>query len=201
MADFKNLVIKLILQDGKIDDAEVKLLKKELYADGVIDKKEVEFLIELRNKAKEPGPAFAKFFFKALEDNVLKDGKIDAAEARWLRKMLYADGKIDEDEKKFLQALKRKAGELSPAFHTLFDEATGVAKPAEKPAAKPVKAAKPEKAAPVKAEKPAVKAKKPVAKPKPAKNTPAPADNGAVSQPVPEANSSASPSSSATPGT
>jgi uncharacterized tellurite resistance protein B-like protein len=202
MADWKNLVIKLVLQDGVIDDNEVKVLKKELYADGVIDKKEVDFLIELKNTAKKPSPGFSKFFFKAIEDNVLKDGKIDTAEAKWLKKLLYADGKIDDEEKKFLQALKKKAKEVSPAFTALYDEATGVAKaekPAEKPAAKPKKAEKAAPATPAKAEKAVAKPKKKAKAKKPAK--PAVTDNGAAVQPVAEASKEASPASNSTPGT
>ena len=129
MADFRKLVIATLLADGVIDD-EVKALRKELYQDGQIDKKEVEFLIELRNAAQkkakakqtEVNQAFTRLFFKAISDNVLADGKIDTAEANWLRKMLFADGKIDADEKKFLKSLKSGAKATSPAFEKLYAE-------------------------------------------------------------------------------
>lgn len=123
--DWRNLAKQMILADGKIDDAEVKILKKFFYADGVIDKKEVEFLIELRNEAKEPTPVFTRFFFKAIKDNVLLDGKIDAAESRWLKKMLYADGVIDADEKKFLKDLKKEATSTDKSFDALYAECVG----------------------------------------------------------------------------
>ena len=64
-------------------------IKKELYADGQIDKKEVEFLIDLRNAAQkkakgEPlSTAFENLFFKAIQDNVLDDGAISTKEAGW----------------------------------------------------------------------------------------------------------------------
>jgi hypothetical protein len=128
MADWKKVALAALLADGRIDDNEVKILKKELYADGKIDKKEVEFLIELRNTAqkKAKGAAlnanFEKFFFKAIQDNVLEDGQISAAEARWLRTMLYADKKIDANEKKFLSRLKKSATKTSPAFDALCAE-------------------------------------------------------------------------------
>src|SRR5262245_23423092 len=79
-----------LLADGRIDEAEVELLRKELYADGQIDRDEVELLIRLRNKAKETCPAFEQLFFGALKENVLADGRIDADEADWLRRMLFA---------------------------------------------------------------------------------------------------------------
>jgi len=139
MANWRKVAMAAILADGKVDEAEVKVLKKELYADGKIDGDEVKFLIELRDSAQkkakarkeELSPAFEKFFFKAIEDNVLKDGKIDAGEAKWLRDMLFADGKIDEGEKKFLESLKKKAKDKAhPSFTKLYDDA--MAKAAKK---------------------------------------------------------------------
>jgi uncharacterized tellurite resistance protein B-like protein len=131
MADWKLLLVDAILADGKIDDDEIKVLRKHLYEDGKIDKKEVEFLIELRNKAQKKAgitpvnPKFETFFFKAISDNVLADGKIDGGEANWLRKMLFADGKIDPGEKRFMQNLKKGAKATSPAFDKLYAEVVG----------------------------------------------------------------------------
>jgi uncharacterized tellurite resistance protein B-like protein len=131
MADWKTLVVDAILADGKIDDDEIKVLRKHLYEDGKIDKNEVEFLIELRNKAQKKAggapvnPKFETFFFKAISDNVLADGKIDGSEANWLRKMLFADGKIDPGEKRFMQNLKKNAKATSPAFDKLYAETVG----------------------------------------------------------------------------
>ena len=125
MADWQKLAAAAFLADGKIDEAEAKILQKELYADGVIDKLEVKFLINLRNRAKSVSPGFKKLFFRAIKDNVLKDGVIDAAEAKWLREMLFADGKIDDDEKKFMKELKRGAKKVSPSFEKLYQECVG----------------------------------------------------------------------------
>jgi uncharacterized tellurite resistance protein B-like protein len=130
MANWRNLTIATLLADSKIDDDEVKALRKELWDDGQIDMEEVKFLIDLRNaaqkkakaKKEEVNPKFTALFFKAIEENVLKDGKIDAAEAGWLRGMLFADGKIDEDEKKFLAKLKKSAKATSPQFESLYDD-------------------------------------------------------------------------------
>ena len=88
---------------------------------------EVNFLVELRNaaqkkakaKKEEVNPKFTAMFFKAVEENVLTDGKIDASEAGWLREMLFADGKIDADERKFLERIKKAAKETSPEFNRL----------------------------------------------------------------------------------
>jgi uncharacterized tellurite resistance protein B-like protein len=133
MADWKKVAIDAILADGQIDDAEVKMLRKHLWADGKIDMEEVEWLIQLRNTAqkkaralKKPvNPKFEQLFFKAISENVLKDGAIDAEEAKWLREMLFADRKIDPGEKKFLAKLKKAAAKVSPAFDALYQECMG----------------------------------------------------------------------------
>ena len=130
MADFRKLALEAILADGAIDDAEVRVLQKELWADKKIDPSEVGFLIELRNSAQKKAkakkgkvnPKFEALFFKAIEQNVLRDGKIDAKEANWLRKMLFADRKIDDNEKKFLKRLKKSAKKTSPAFDQLYQQ-------------------------------------------------------------------------------
>src|SRR6516165_7448811 len=130
MADWRKLALEAILADGKIDDAEVRVLQKEFWADGKIDAKEVEFLIELRNiaqkkakaKKEEVNPKFEALFFKAIEQNVLRDGRITAKEAGWLRRMLFADKKIDDNEKKFLTRIKKAATKTSPDFDQLCQE-------------------------------------------------------------------------------
>ena len=136
MAEWRNLAIALTLADGKIDDDEVRILRKELWADGEIDEDERKFLIALRNAAQKKAKAkkeevnanFEKLFFKAIEDHVLKDGQIDATEAKWLETMLFADGKIDDNEKKFLTRIKKAAKKTSPEFDTLYDKCLKVKK-------------------------------------------------------------------------
>src|SRR4051794_1414350 len=105
MPDWRKMAMSAILSDGKIDDAEVKLLKKGLNgANGKIDREGLKFLLELRveaqKKAKSAGEAvtavFEKFFFRTITDRVLEDGKISNSEAGWLRDNLFADNKIDD---------------------------------------------------------------------------------------------------------
>jgi hypothetical protein len=126
MADWRKLAMAAILADGKIDDAEVKILRKELFADKKIDDEERDFLIALRNAAQKKAyrgqlrPAFEKLFFEAIENNVLADGVIDAEEAKWLTKLIFADKKVDDNEKKFVERLKKGARRTSPEFDALY---------------------------------------------------------------------------------
>lgn len=122
MADWKKMLKQVLLADGLIDSAEVKLIKKEIMADGVVDSEEVDFLVDLRNSAKKLSPEFETFFFSALSSNILADGVIDASEAKKLRKILFADGIIDENEKKFLNNLKKQTKKTCPEFEKLCVE-------------------------------------------------------------------------------
>ena len=65
-------------------------------------------------------PAFEKFFFQAVKDHALADGRIDAEGAAWLRQLLPADGRVDDRQRKLLHELRGEAGQVSPAFETLF---------------------------------------------------------------------------------
>src|ERR1700731_2932957 len=88
-----------ILANGRGDTPELEMLRKELYADGKIDRKEADFLVELHKRVQHMTPAFEHFFYQAVKAHILEDGKIDAEESAWLRRMLFADGKIDDHER------------------------------------------------------------------------------------------------------
>jgi hypothetical protein len=111
-----------ILADGKIDEAEVAELRAALYADGKIDRDEVELLVDLRAKAQGTCPAFESLFVTALKEYTLADGSIDADEAAWLRRVLFADDTIDATERQLLTALRAEAKQVSPEFQKLYDE-------------------------------------------------------------------------------
>ena len=51
MADWRKVSLQLALGDGRIDEKEVATLRKLFFADGKIDKSELEFLYEVKRKA------------------------------------------------------------------------------------------------------------------------------------------------------
>jgi hypothetical protein len=127
--DWREIALKAFLADGKVDEPEIAILKKELKAStGNYFQEGVTFLVQLRDaytrKAKAKKEAlsdvFENFFFKVVQDNVLKDGAISDHEAGWLRETLFADGKIDDREWTFMQTLDKKAKEKSNAWIQLF---------------------------------------------------------------------------------
>jgi uncharacterized tellurite resistance protein B-like protein len=122
MADWKKLLKDVLLADGTIDADETAMLRSELLADGVIDEEEMDFLVDLRNSAKDNSKEFDQLFYDSLKQNILADGVIDAQEAARLRELIFADGQVDEDEKALLRALKEGAKETSEEFVNLYNE-------------------------------------------------------------------------------
>jgi uncharacterized membrane protein YebE (DUF533 family) len=107
---------------GKVDGPELNALRRHVYANGKPDRPKADFLVELHKRVQHMTPAFEQFFYQAIKDHILADGKIDAEEADWLRRMLFADGKIDDQERKFLHELKGEAQGASGEFEALYGE-------------------------------------------------------------------------------
>lgn len=113
---------RLILADGRIGDSETALLRRAILDDGVVDREEVNFLIELKRDAVQVHPAFDKFLFQVLRKVLLRDGMIADAEVHWLRSILTSDGRISIEEVGFLRELRREARVYGPEFDRLLDE-------------------------------------------------------------------------------
>src|ERR1700730_17188033 len=111
-----------ILANGKVDGHHLEALRRQLYADGKIDRRGADFLVELHKRVQHLTPAFEHFFYQAIKDHILADGRIGAEGAAWLRRMLFADGKIKDEERKFLHELKGEAKQVSHEFAVLFEE-------------------------------------------------------------------------------
>jgi hypothetical protein len=111
-----------ILANGKLTGHDLAALRQHLYADGKIDRRGADFLVELHKRVQHLTPSFDHFFYQAIKDHILTDGRIDAEEAAWLRQMLLADGKIDDQQRKLLHELKGEAREASPEFAVLVTE-------------------------------------------------------------------------------
>jgi uncharacterized tellurite resistance protein B-like protein len=112
-----------LLQDGKITDQEVEVLRAYLQEKGCLDIEDAKLLVELLCDAREVSPAFDELFFPALKQVILADGRIGMDEQFYLLKMLYSDGNVRESEKQFLRELRREAKETTPEFDALCEEA------------------------------------------------------------------------------
>jgi hypothetical protein len=112
-----------ILANGRVDHGELEELRRTMYAGGKVQRREADFLVELHKRVQHMTPAFEHFFYQAIKDHILADGRIDAKEAAWLRRMLFADGKLKDEERKFLHELKGEAKQAGPEFEALFADA------------------------------------------------------------------------------
>jgi hypothetical protein len=118
-----------ILANGKVESQELEVLRREVYAGGTIDRPKADFLVVLHKRVQHRNPGFEAFFYRAIKDHLLADGRIGAEEAAWLRRMVFRDGQIDDEERKFLHELKGEAKHVGPEFEALFAE--GMKQPQE----------------------------------------------------------------------
>jgi hypothetical protein len=147
--DWRKLALQAILADGKVDETEAKLLRKELWSGGKVDAEGLDFLVELRSaasrRAKASGealtPAFDKLFFSAVEGAVVGEGgTVGADKVAWLRSKVLGGGKkidpgkIDAGSKAFLDRLHKKVKEKGPELEQFFKDAGVGAAPAKAPA-------------------------------------------------------------------
>lgn len=112
-----------ILATGKVDSNCLEALRHALYAGGEVSRSAADLLIDLHKRVGHPNPAFEQLFYRAIKDHILLDGRIDAEEALWLRKALFADRTIRDEERKFLHELKGEARDTSREFEDFFGEA------------------------------------------------------------------------------
>src|ERR1700687_5032397 len=111
-----------ILATGKVDTPKLEGLRQEMHAHGNIKRPEADFLVELHKRVQHPPPAFDHFFYRAIKEHILAHGRIDAEDAVWLRRMVFADGEINDEERKFLHELKGEPKHVSREFEALFGE-------------------------------------------------------------------------------
>jgi hypothetical protein len=88
---------KRIFTHGSLRGHDLELLRSVLYADGKIDRREADFLVELNKRVPNRTPAFRQFFYKAPKDHLLVDGRISAGEAAWLRQVLFAGDHMEDE--------------------------------------------------------------------------------------------------------
>lgn len=107
-----------IVEDGVVDAAEVAVLRERLYADGIVDREEANFLFDLNDavSGRDNAPEWQAFFVEAIADHLLKDdespGEIDEGEGDWLVSRIEGDGEYDAVEKALLAHLKAAASAI-----------------------------------------------------------------------------------------
>ena len=126
MTDYMNTplkkLVKAIVADGVVDAAEVAGMRKRLYADGVIDRDEADFLFAVNDavSGNKNAPGWRKLFVEALTDFVLCDkvspGVVDDKEAAYLIKKIQGDKQVDKVELALLVNITAKAKSTPAKF-------------------------------------------------------------------------------------
>jgi tellurite resistance protein TerB len=106
-------IVEAIAAHGKVESKELDVLRHALYTNGKLSRGGADLLVELFKRVERRSPAFEQFYYRAVKDHILADGRIGAEETAWLRQMLFADERIDNEERKFLRQLK---GEFEHLF-------------------------------------------------------------------------------------
>lgn len=125
LAQLRQIESDILATGGKIDSDTLRVLQGLLFAaDGSIDRQNLDALVDLRRRLQRPAnPAFGNFFATAVKKHVLRDGRIGAEEAAWLRQLVFADGAVQDEERTLLKELRGEAkGGTSPEFDALFAE-------------------------------------------------------------------------------
>lgn len=115
-----------LLNDNRITDEEVAIIRNFMADDGRLDLNDVKFLVGLLSSAQEVCPAFDELFFPILKEVLLEDGKIGLDEQYYLVKMLFSKGHIRDREREFLLELRNEADDVSPELEALCEEILAV---------------------------------------------------------------------------
>lgn len=121
MADWKKTAKAFLLADGGIDDREVTVLRKELFADGKVDEVELDFLLELKRDAKRVVPAFHFLMIDSLKSCCVEGDAIRPGSVSLLRRWMLA-GKPGYAEKRYLDELRGAAKQVPPDFDALYQQ-------------------------------------------------------------------------------
>ena len=118
--DWRKLALDLALVDGKITARTATIMEREILADRGVDHEEAEFLVKLRRAAAAAPPQFDRLVYEVMKQIVLTDGVISDAEARWLRRTIFADHVVSAAELRLLDDLRREARAVGPEFEALY---------------------------------------------------------------------------------
>jgi len=123
MSEDLSILVKNIIEDGKVNEREVATLRERLYADGKIDREEADAMFEINDRVSgaDNHPSWKKLFVGAITRHVLEDetspGVVDDDEAKYLMEKMSADGKVDDVELETLVSITQKATSCTDEFN------------------------------------------------------------------------------------
>ena len=114
-------LLKTILADKAIGSDELDMIGEAVVQDGKLDLDDVKLLVELYCGARDRDPAFDNVFFDTLEHVLLDDGEISPTERFYLLKMVYSDHEILPREREFLARIRRAMKEPDADFDSFYE--------------------------------------------------------------------------------
>jgi hypothetical protein len=116
-------LLKDVTEDGTVDADEVRRMRKELFADGLIETEEVEFLFAVNDvvSGNDNDPGWKILFVEAISSHILADGTIDQEEVSLLTCKIQGDGEVDEVERALLLNLKSQVKEFPSELEALLN--------------------------------------------------------------------------------
>jgi hypothetical protein len=115
-----------ILADGHVDLEETQALRKEYYADGLVEEAELREVFAIKDGSESYVPEFAELVADMIADFALEDeetpGVVDAHEAAVLVELIGADGVFDDAERLGIQIIADTADEIDDALLELIDQ-------------------------------------------------------------------------------
>lgn len=112
-----------ILAEGKADGPQIERLRRQLYADGTIDRLKANVLVGLYRRVQFQSSEFQRLYYQVIKDHLLALERLGAEEAEWLRQVLLSEGAFTDEERKLLHELNGTK-ECGPEFVALFGQST-----------------------------------------------------------------------------
>ncbi len=82
-----------------VTDEDVALLRRTIYADGVVSADQAEWMFAIENAVSDTSPSWAMLFIEALTDYVVvqqvPEGHVDQSKASWLSERIMANGVVN----------------------------------------------------------------------------------------------------------
>jgi hypothetical protein len=97
MLTFRELE-KRIIADGRVDARDLEFLRERICRDDKVDRQEADFLVVLYDRSRSSSPAFRRYFYQAIKEHLLADGKICAAETACLEQILFYNDRLEDEE-------------------------------------------------------------------------------------------------------
>lgn len=111
MSKFANMthaqIVAAIAADSIVDGDEVAGLEAVIYADGEVDRGEVDLMFAINDAVSGAAnvAAYNALFVRVVVDHIMADDEVDGGEVDYLRGKVFADDEVDRNEAELMFAI------------------------------------------------------------------------------------------------